>query len=82
MISGMPLRPEFGMMMAACLRALSLWRGSGREEGRESCMVRAVTRGNNPYGGTAWRRRDGLLMVYCDVAAEHEEEFNRWYTEN
>jgi len=21
------------------------------------------------------------LMVYCDVAAEHEAEFNRWYNE-
>jgi hypothetical protein len=24
---------------------------------------------------------DGLLMVYGDVAAEHEEECNRWYNE-
>jgi hypothetical protein len=24
---------------------------------------------------------DGLLMVYCDVPAEHEAEFNRWYNE-
>ena len=28
------------------------------------------------------KKGDGLLMVYCDVAAEHEEECNRWYTEN
>jgi hypothetical protein len=27
----------------------------------------------------AAKKGDGLLMVYCDVAAEHEEEFNRWY---
>ena len=29
----------------------------------------------------AAKKGDGLLMVYCDVAAEHEEEFNRWYNE-
>src|SRR5262249_7452548 len=40
------------------------------------------------HQATAWRRAhmeakkgDGLLMVYCDVPAEHEEEFNRWYNE-
>jgi len=27
------------------------------------------------------KKGDGLLMVYCDVASEHEEEFNRWYNE-
>ena len=27
------------------------------------------------------KKGDGLLMVYCDVAAEHEEEFNRWYND-
>src|SRR5437879_951354 len=27
------------------------------------------------------KKGDGLLMVYCDVPAEHEEEFNRWYNE-
>jgi len=27
------------------------------------------------------KKGDGLLMVYCDVAAEHDEEFNRWYNE-
>ncbi len=29
----------------------------------------------------AAKKGDGLLMVYCDVAAEHEEEFNHWYNE-
>jgi hypothetical protein len=29
----------------------------------------------------AAKKGDGLLMVYCDVPAEHEEEFNRWYNE-
>ena len=29
----------------------------------------------------AAKKGDGLLMVYCDVAAEHDEEFNRWYNE-
>jgi hypothetical protein len=29
----------------------------------------------------AAKKGDGLLMVYCDVAAEHEEEFNRWYND-
>jgi hypothetical protein len=29
----------------------------------------------------ATKKGDGLLMVYCNVAAEHEEEFNRWYNE-
>jgi hypothetical protein len=29
----------------------------------------------------AAKKGDGLLMVYCDVAAEHEAEFNRWYNE-
>lgn len=29
----------------------------------------------------AAKKGDGLLMVYCDVAAEHEDEFNRWYNE-
>src|SRR5262245_2175589 len=27
------------------------------------------------------KKGDGLLMVYCDVAREHEDEFNRWYNE-
>ena len=27
----------------------------------------------------AMKKGDGLLMVYSDVAAEHKEEFNRWY---
>ena len=29
----------------------------------------------------AAKKGNGLLMVYCDVAAEHEEEFNHWYNE-
>jgi hypothetical protein len=29
----------------------------------------------------AAKKGDGLLMVYCDVAREHEDEFNRWYNE-
>jgi hypothetical protein len=29
----------------------------------------------------AAKKGNGLLMVYCDVAAEHEDEFNRWYNE-
>jgi len=29
----------------------------------------------------AAKKGDGLLMVYCDVAPAHEEEFNRWYNE-
>ena len=29
----------------------------------------------------AAKKGDGLLMVYCEVATEHEEEFNRWYNE-
>jgi hypothetical protein len=29
----------------------------------------------------AAKKGDGLLMVYCDVPAEHDEEFNRWYNE-
>jgi len=29
----------------------------------------------------AAKKGDGLLMVYCDVPAEHEEEFNRWYND-
>jgi hypothetical protein len=29
----------------------------------------------------AAKKGDGLLMVYGDVAAEHEEECNRWYNE-
>ena len=29
----------------------------------------------------AAKKGDGLLMVYCDVAAKHDEEFNRWYNE-
>jgi hypothetical protein len=29
----------------------------------------------------AAKKGDGLLMVYCDVAVEYEEEFNRWYNE-
>jgi hypothetical protein len=29
----------------------------------------------------AAKKGDGLLLVYCDVSAEHEEEFNRWYNE-
>jgi hypothetical protein len=29
----------------------------------------------------AAKKGDGLLMVYCDVAAEHDDEFNRWYNE-
>ena len=29
----------------------------------------------------AAKKGGGLLMVYCDVPAEHEEEFNRWYNE-
>ncbi len=27
------------------------------------------------------RKGRGLLMVYADVPAEREEEFNRWYNE-
>lgn len=27
------------------------------------------------------KKGDGLLMVYSDVAAEHDEEYNRWYNE-
>lgn len=27
----------------------------------------------------AAKKRDGLLMVYCHVVAEHKEEFNHWY---
>lgn len=27
------------------------------------------------------KKGDGLLLVYSDVAAEHEAEFNRWYDE-
>ncbi len=27
------------------------------------------------------KKGDGLLMVYCDVPAEHEAEFNRWYND-
>jgi len=30
----------------------------------------------------AAKKGNGLLMVYCDVAAEHEDEFNRWYNES
>jgi hypothetical protein len=29
----------------------------------------------------AAKKGDGLLMVYCDVAAEYDDEFNRWYNE-
>ena len=29
----------------------------------------------------AAKKRDGLLMVYCEVPAKHEEEFNAWYNE-
>jgi hypothetical protein len=29
----------------------------------------------------AAKKGDGLLMVYCDVATAHDEEFNRWYNE-
>jgi hypothetical protein len=29
----------------------------------------------------AAKKGDGLLMVYCDVAVEHDEELNRWYNE-
>jgi len=29
----------------------------------------------------AAKKGDGLLMVFCDVPAEQEEEFNRWYNE-
>ena len=29
----------------------------------------------------AAKKGDGLLMVFCEVPAEHEEEFNRWYNE-
>lgn len=29
----------------------------------------------------AARKGDGLLMVYCDVPAAHDAEFNRWYNE-
>lgn len=29
----------------------------------------------------AAKKGDGLLMVYSDVAAEHDEEYNRWYNE-
>ena len=29
----------------------------------------------------AAKKGDGLLMVYCDVPAEHDAEFNRWYNE-
>ena len=35
MISGMPLGPEFGVMVAAWPYSWSLWRGSSREEGRD-----------------------------------------------
>jgi hypothetical protein len=27
------------------------------------------------------KKGDGLLLVYCNVPAEHEEEFNRWYND-
>ena len=27
------------------------------------------------------RKGDGLLLVYSDVAPEHDEEYNRWYNE-
>jgi hypothetical protein len=27
------------------------------------------------------KKGNGVLMVYCDVAAEHEDEFNHWYNE-
>ena len=29
----------------------------------------------------AAKKGNGLLMVYSDVAAEHDEEYNRWYNE-
>ena len=29
----------------------------------------------------AAKKGNGLLMVYSDVGAEHEEEYNRWYNE-
>ena len=29
----------------------------------------------------AAKKGDGLLMVYCEVPAKHEEEFNAWYDE-
>ena len=29
----------------------------------------------------AAKKGDGLLMVYCEVPAKHEEEFNAWYNE-
>ena len=30
---------------------------------------------------TAKRKGDGLLLVFSDVAPEHDEEYNRWYNE-
>ena len=27
------------------------------------------------------KKGDGLLLVYSDVAPEHDEEYNRWYNE-
>ncbi|GIS94505.1 MAG: hypothetical protein CM1200mP22_17420 [Dehalococcoidia bacterium] len=27
------------------------------------------------------KKGNGLLMIYSDVPAEHDEEFNRWYNE-
>ena len=29
----------------------------------------------------AAKKGDGLLMVYCEVPAKYEEEFNAWYNE-
>ena len=29
----------------------------------------------------AAKKGDGLLMVFSEVPAEHDEEFNRWYNE-
>jgi hypothetical protein len=29
----------------------------------------------------AAKKGNGLLLVYSDVAAEHDAEFNRWYNE-
>ncbi len=29
----------------------------------------------------AAKKGNGLLLVYSDVAAEHDEEYNRWYNE-
>ena len=29
----------------------------------------------------AAKKGNGLLMVYCDVFAEHEEESTNWYNE-